>query len=254
MARLGVIGGSGLYGLDPHDVTEAPEGTAGAGFSGADAFVETPWGLTSGPVTFSEVGGGVAFVARHGIDHSLAPHRVNYRANIHALREAGCDRILAISSVGGIGPDCVPGALVVPDQLIDYTWGREMTFQREGDPVVHFDFTDPYSLDWRRQIVEGLAGLNIDFIEGGTYAAMQGPRFESAAEIRRLANDGCSVVGMTGMPEAILAREAGLEYAAVCPVGNLAAGISAEELKMGDVIAAVGPGMERITALISSLA
>lgn len=242
MALLGVIGGSGLYGL------EAETGPAEAGP------VETPWGPTSGPIVFSEVGGGVAFVARHGVDHSIAPHLVNYRANIQALSQAGCDRVLAVCSVGGIGADCVPGALVVPDQLIDYTWGREMTFQRSGDPVVHFDFTDPYTPAWRGQVIDRLSGLGIDFIDGGTYAAVQGPRFETAAEVRRLAGDGCHIVGMTGMPEAILAREAGLAYAAICPVGNLAAGISPDELKMGDVIAAVGPGMERVTSLISALA
>ena len=235
MALLGVIGGSGLYGLND-------KGPADAGPE------STPWGPTSGP------GAGVAFIARHGTDHSIAPHRVNYRANVHALREAGCDRILAVSSVGGIAPAFGPGELVVPDQLIDYTWGREMTFQAEGDPVVHFDFTDPYSPEWRSRVVAGLKDLEIDFIAGGTYAATQGPRFESAAEIRRLAADGCHVVGMTGMPEAILAREAGLDYAAVCPVGNLAAGIASEELRMTDVIAAVGPGMERVTRLISGLA
>ncbi|MBN8867930.1 MAG: S-methyl-5'-thioinosine phosphorylase [Solirubrobacterales bacterium] len=243
MSLLGVIGGSGLYGLEAE-----PSGPATAGP------VETPWGPTSGPVVVSATGAGVAFIARHGVDHSIAPHRVDYRANIHALREAGCDRVLAVCSVGGIGPGCVPGTLVVPDQLVDYTWGREMTFQREGDPVVHFDFTDPYSPEWRRRVTDELAGLGIDFIDGGTYAAVQGPRFETAAEIRRLAADGCHIVGMTGMPEAILAREAGLEYAAICPVGNLAAGISSEELKMGDVIAAVGPGMERVTSLIEALA
>ncbi len=241
MALLGVIGGSGLYGL-----TEKGPAEAGP--------VSTPWGPTSGPVVVSEVGSGIAFVARHGTDHSIAPHRVNYRANVHALREAGCDRILAVSSVGGIAPACAPGVLVLPDQLIDYTWGREMTFQGEGDPVVHFDFTDPYSPEWRSQVAGALSSLEIEFVDGGTYAATQGPRFESAAEIRRLAADGCHVVGMTAMPEAILAREAGLDYAAVCPVGNLAAGISEEELRMTDVIAAVGPGMERVTALISALA
>lgn len=240
MGLLGVIGGSGLYNL------EAESGPA-------HGPVETPWGPTSGPVVVSEDGGGVAFIARHGPDHSIAPHLVNYRANIHALLDLGCDRVLAVNSVGGIGPGCVPGALVVPDQLIDYTWGRAMTFQREGDPVVHFDFTEPFSPDWRSRVTGALAELGIEFLDGGTYAAVQGPRFETAAEIRRLAADGCAVVGMTGMPEAILAREAGLEYAMVCPVGNLAAGISAEELKMGDVIAAVGPGMERVTALISAL-
>ncbi|MCB0870259.1 MAG: S-methyl-5'-thioinosine phosphorylase [Solirubrobacterales bacterium] len=239
MALLGVIGGSGLYGLSD---------------SGEEKVVTTPWGPSSGPTVSYGVGGGIAFIARHGKDHSIAPHRVNYRANIHALREAGCDRILAVSSVGGIAPSCQPGKLVVPDQLIDYTWGREMTFQGEGDPVRHFDFTDPYSPAWRGTVTSALNELEVEFVDGGTYAAVQGPRFETAAEIRRLAADGCHVVGMTGMPEAILAREAGLDYAAVCPVGNLAAGISPDELSMDEVIGAVGPGMERITSLIKALA
>ena len=239
MGLLGVIGGSGLYGLSA---------------SGRPKAVSTPWGPASGPTVIHEVGGGVAFIARHGADHSIAPHRVNYRANIHALREAGCDRVLAVSSVGGIAPACQPGKLVVPDQLIDYTWGREMTFQGEGDPVRHFDFTDPYSPDWRGKVTGALSELEIEFVDGGTYAAVQGPRFETAAEIRRLAADGCHIVGMTGMPEAILAREAGLDYAAVCPVGNLAAGIATEELSMDDVIGAVGSGMERVTSLITNLA
>jgi 5'-methylthioinosine phosphorylase len=236
---LGVIGGSGLYGLSA---------------SGRPKAVSTPWGPASGPTVIHEVGGGVAFIARHGTDHSIAPHRVNYRANVHALREAGCDRVLAVSSVGGIAPACQPGKLVVPDQLIDYTWGREMTFQGEGDAVRHFDFTDPYSPDWRGKVTGALSELEIEFVDGGTYAAVQGPRFETAAEIRRLAADGCHIVGMTGMPEAILAREAGLDYAAVCPVGNLAAGIATDELSMDDVIGAVGTGMERVTSLITNLA
>lgn len=239
MGLLGVIGGSGLYGLSA---------------SGRPKAVSTPWGPASGPTVIHEVGGGVAFIARHGADHSIAPHRVNYRANIHALREAGCDRVLAVSSVGGIAPACQPGKLVVPDQLIDYTWGREMTFQGEGDAVRHFDFTDPYSPDWRGKVTGALSELEIEFVDGGTYAAVQGPRFETAAEIRRLAADGCHIVGMTGMPEAILAREAGLDYAAVCPVGNLAAGIATDELSMDDVIGAVGSGMERVTSLITNLA
>ena len=239
MGLLGVIGGSGLYGLSA---------------SGRPKAVSTPWGPASGPTVIHEVGGGVAFIARHGADHSIAPHRVNYRANIHALREAGCDRVLAVSSVGGIAPACQPGKLVVPDQLIDYTWGREMTFQGEGDAVRHFDFTDPYSPDWRGKVIGALNELEIEFVDGGTYAAVQGPRFETAAEIRRLAADGCHIVGMTGMPEAILAREAGLDYAAVCPVGNLAAGIATDELSMDDVIGAVGTGMERVTSLITNLA
>lgn len=241
MGLLGVIGGSGLYGL------EAEKGPAPAGPE------TTPWGPTSGPVTVSD-SGRVAFVARHGVDHSIAPHRINYRANVHALKETGCDRVLAVSSVGGIAPECAPGTLVVPDQLIDYTWGREATFQGEGDPVVHADFTDPFSPGFRAKVTEAMSRLGMEFVDGGIYAVTQGPRFETAAEIGRLARDGCSIVGMTAMPEAILAREAGLQYAAICPVGNLAAGIAAEELRIEEVISAVGPSMERVAELIAAIA
>lgn len=241
MSLLGVIGGSGLYGLELGFEPESSD------------FVETPWGPTTGPVEISRAGGGVAFLARHGKDHSIAPHRINYRANVHALREAGCDRILAISSAGGIAPNCLPGTLVVPDQLIDYTRGRKSTFQDDGDPVRHLDFTYPYSPEWRGKVVSALGELEIEFVDGGTYAAEEGPRFETAAEIRRLAADGCHLVGMTGMPEAILAREAGLDYAAICPIGNQAAGIAEGELKMGEVVAEVGPLMEHVTRLVTSL-
>ncbi len=254
MSLLGVIGGSGFYGLREQDESQGKGGAAKAAPPLSEAPVVTPWGPTSGPVVLSKTGGGVAFLARHGADHSIPPHRVNYRANIHALREAGCDRILAVCTVGGIDPACVPGALVVPDQLIDYTWGRETTFQGEGDPVVHPDFTFPYSPEWRAEVTAGLGELGINFVDNGTYAAVQGPRFETAAEVRRLAADGCHIVGMTGMPEAILAREAGIAYAAICPVGNLAAGIAPDELNVRDVIDAVGPGMERVTEVISVLA
>jgi len=259
VALLGVIGGSGFYSLEgaagPARADPASSGPAETPWGRASSGpAETPWGPASGPVEIAGIGNGVAFLARHGAGHKIAPHRINYRANIHALKAASADRILAVGSVGGIGAACVRGALVVPDQLIDYTWGREATFQSEGGPVTHVDFTDPYSPAWRSSVIGALDRLGIEFVDGGTYAAVQGPRFETAAEVRRLAADGCSIVGMTGMPEAVLAREAGLDYAAVCPVGNLAAGISTEELRMDDVVAAVGPGMERVTTLIEALA
>jgi len=235
---LGVIGGSGLYGLSA---------------SGRPKAVSTPWGPASGPTVIHEVGGGVAFIARHGADHSIAPHRVNYRANIHALREAGCDRVLAVSSVGGIAPACQPGKLVVPDQLIDYTWGREMTFQGEGDAVRHFDFTDPYSPDWRGKVTGALSELEIEFVDGGTYAAVQGPRFETAAEIRRLAADGCHIVGMTGMPEAALARELGMEYAACAVVANWAAGKVAGTISMAEIESNLAGSMDKVKALLAQV-
>lgn len=257
MALLGVIGGSGLYGLNPNDVTEAPEGAAQTAISGADAFVETPWGLTSGPVTRSEVGGGVAFVARHGTDHSIAPHRVNYRANVHALSEAGCDRILAVSSVGGIGPGCSPGALVLPHQLIDYTWGREMTFQSGNDgAVVHVDFTQPYDAELRARLLAAARATGEEVIDGAVYAVTQGPRLETAAEINRLEGDGADIVGMTAMPEAGLARELDLPYAAICLVANWAAGRhdSAEGIRFENLEAVLQAAMGRVRRIIEAFA
>jgi len=238
---LAVIGGSGLYSMPGLEVEDKQ-------------VVDTPYGRTSGQLVTGTIGDGrIAFLARHGEGHSIAPNQVNYRANIRALADAGADRILAVSSVGGIGSGCVPGALVIPDQLIDYTWGREHTFSGDGDPVQHPDFTFPYSPAWRMDVLSALDGLRIEHIDGGTYAAMQGPRFETSAEVSRLARDGCTIVGMTGMPEAILARELEIDYAAICPVGNLAAGISQEELTMDEVVDSVAPVMAHIPELVAGL-
>jgi len=239
--KLAVIGGSGLYSMDGLHARERH-------------LADTPYGLTSGPVTNGYLDGEpVIFLARHGEDHSVAPHRINYRANVWALAEAGAERILAVCSTGGIGADCVPGALVVPDQIIDYTWGREHTYAEPGDPVTHTDFTHPYSPSLRSKVMDVLEGLGIRFVAGGTYAATQGPRFESAAEVSRLARDGCTIVGMTGMPEAVLARELGLAYAAICPVGNLAAGISKDELTMDEVVGSVAPVLEFVPSIVAGL-
>lgn len=244
---LGVIGGSGLYSLAGSEGFTAEE----------DRPVETRWGQPSASVSLGEIRGRrLAFLPRHGEDHSVAPHRINYRANIEALRLVGVKRILAVGSVGGIGPGCLPGTVVVPDQLIDYTHGREATFAGPGDPVNHIDFTEPYSPEWRRRVVgalEAAAGDGGSVVVGGTYGATQGPRFESAAEVARLARDGCTIVGMTGMPEAVLAREAGLEYVAVCPVGNLAAGISPGELDQNEVTAVARAALPLITAAVPAL-
>ena len=238
---LAVIGGSGLYALGGLEVDFRQ-------------VADTPWGKTSAPVVGGRLGDhDLLFLARHGEDHSVAPDRINYRANVHALLEAGADRVLSIATVGGIGPGCEPGRLVVPDQLIDYTWGREQTFGGPDGPIVHADFTEPYSSRMRSEVVSSLDALGIDCIDGGIYGAVQGPRFETAAEVTRLGRDGCSVVGMTGMPETVLAREAALDYAAVCPVGNLAAGIGDGPLKGEEVIAAVGPAMAAVGPLVREL-
>jgi 5'-methylthioadenosine phosphorylase len=245
---LGVIGGSGVYGLAGLEVSRRQ--TAG-----------NRYGQPSGPVTAGLLGGHeVVFVARHGEQHSVAPHLVNYRANVEALRAAGVTRVLAVCTVGSLDPDLPPGTIVVPDQIVDYTWGRAQTFHEPGDPVPHVDFTEPYSPAWRRMVVSAVAGVlhspdagAAGFADGATYAAVQGPRFETAAEIRRFRGDGCDIIGMTGMPEAALAREAGLEYAAICPVANLAAGLSTDELSAEEVFGVVGDMIGPIQAVVAAL-
>ncbi len=210
---LGIIGGSGLTQLANLDVSRRE-------------VVRTPYGEPSGPLTFGRIGcQEVVFIARHGYGHTIPPHLVNYRANMHALESSGVTQVVSVASVGGIRADLGPGALVVPHQIIDYTWGREMTFQSGGDgPVVHVDFTDPYDEVVRRRLLDVARRIGEEVLDGAVYATTQGPRLETAAEINRLQGDGADIVGMTGMPEAGLARELELPYAALCVVANWAAG------------------------------
>jgi 5'-methylthioadenosine phosphorylase len=210
---LAIIGGSGLTTLSNLDVTHRRA-------------VRTPYGEPSGALTFGKLHGSeVVFLARHGYGHTIAPHEVNYRANIWALHAEGVDRIVSVASVGGIRADMVPGSLVVPDQIIDYTWGRRSTyFEGVDEPVTHVDFTVPYTEILRQQILGAAQRANEVVIHGGVYAATEGPRLETAAEIRRYERDGADMVGMTGMPEAALARELQLAYATIGVVVNYAAG------------------------------
>ncbi len=215
MTRLGIIGGSGL--------------TAIGGLHVQRRLVQqTPWGEPSGPLVMGEFAGrDVIFLPRHGQPHAIPPHRINYRANLWALQENGVRRVLAINAVGGIHADLQPGQLVIPDQVIDYTSGREHTYFESGlDRVTHVDFTEPYCGEMRTMLLDTAASLGLAVRSSGTYGATQGPRLETAAEITRMERDGCSIVGMTGMPEAALARELGMEYASICVVSNLAAGRS----------------------------
>lgn len=186
--------------------------------------VDTPFGATSAPIwttTFGDVE--VHLLARHGLDHQWAPHAVNYRANIRALRDIGVRYCIGINVVGGIDARLSPGALAVPHQLIDYTWGRECSFS-SGDAVVnHIEFTDPFSVVVRAALEAGCARAGLPVLTG-VYGVTQGPRLETAAEIDRLEHDGCAMVGMTAMPEAALAREAGIEYGILAGVVNHAAG------------------------------
>lgn len=210
---LAVIGGSGLSQLANLDVSHRE-------------VLRTPYGEPSGAVTFGQIcGRPVAFLARHGYGHTIPPHAVNYRANIWALWKRGAVGIVSVASVGSIRADLKPGDVVIPHQIIDYTWGRKSTFHDGQDgKVTHIDFTDPYDEALREQLITAAASSGIAVSPSAVYAATQGPRLETAAEINRLERDGVDIVGMTGMPEAALARELGVPYAAISVVANYAAG------------------------------
>jgi 5'-methylthioadenosine phosphorylase len=210
---LAIIGGSGLTTLSNLDVSHRE-------------VVRTPYGEPSGALVFGQISGQPAvFLPRHGYGHSIPPHMVNYRANLWALHHHKVSGIISVASVGGIRGDLQPGDIVLPSQIIDYTWGRKSTFfDGIGSSVTHVDFTEPYDAELSRRIAEAAALLSISVKVGGVYAATEGPRLETAAEINRLERDGADLVGMTGMPEAVLARELGVAYAAISVVANHAAG------------------------------
>jgi 5'-methylthioadenosine phosphorylase len=210
---LAIIGGSGLTHLANLAVSRRE-------------LVRTPYGEPSGPLTLGAVSGQpTIFLARHGYGHTIPPHEVNYRANIWAMKEMGATEIIAVASVGCIRDDLKPGDIVVPHQIIDYTSGRRSTFHEgENCTVTHIDFTDPYDEPLRQRILQAAKKTGVDIGDGATYGTTQGPRLETAAEIVRMARDGCDLVGMTGMPEAVLARELGIPYAAIIVVANYAAG------------------------------
>lgn len=241
---LAVIGGSGLSQLASLEVTHRK-------------VVRTPYGEPSGALTFGRIRGkGLVFLARHGYGHTVAPHEVNYRANLWALKEEKVSGVVSVASVGGIRRDVVPGALLIPDQIIDYTWGRKATFfEGAGAPVTHIDFTEPYTPSLRKRILAAAQASGEQVLDGGTYAATQGPRLESAAEINRLERDGADVVGMTGMPEAALARELDLEYAAIAVSANYAAGRgeSAHAIPMERIEAVLNEAMGRVRRIIEQL-
>lgn len=197
----------------------------------------------------------ILFSPRHGDGHTLPPHLINYRANIWALKQAGATQVLGINAVGGIRQDLGPGRLFLPDQIIDYSYGREHTFfTGDAAGVDHIDFTEPYDPRLREQVIAAAKVAGTDLIVGGVYACTQGPRLETAAEIRKLRADGCDVVGMTGMPEAALAWEAGLAYAAINLVVNWAAGLSEQIITMEAIHAELVRGMEKLLAVFTALA
>jgi 5'-methylthioadenosine phosphorylase len=241
---LAVIGGSGLSKLASLEITQRK-------------VVRTPYGEPSGALTFGSIRGhGMVFLARHGYGHTIAPHEVNYRANLWALKEENISGVVSVASVGGIRRDVTPGTLLVPDQIIDYTWGRRATFfEGSGAPVTHIDFTEPYTQSLRQRILAAARACGESVLDGGTYAATQGPRLESAAEINRLERDGADIVGMTGMPEAALARELGLAYAAIAVSANYAAGRGESEhaVPMERIEAVLGEAMGRVRRVIEQL-
>lgn len=239
-----VIGGTGLYALEELGAARQER-------------IGTRYGDPSGPITIGAWHGRrVAFLARHGEQHRIAPHRVNYRANIDALRQLGVTRVVAINAVGGITERFPPRALGVPDQLIDYTHGRVSSFSDfEGDKVAHIDFSEPYSADLRRALLAAGRRSGVALVDGGVYAATQGPRLETRAEIARLRRDGCDLVGMTGMPEAALAREAGVEYACLAVVANWAAGCGdAAEISLDEIYAHLAEGMQQVRRVLAAYA
>ena len=238
MSLIAIVGGTGLTELEGLERTES-------------RVVDTPYGAPSAPLEFGRFGQqDVVFLARHGKGHTVPPHQVNYRANIQALKQVGVSEVIAVNAVGGINAAMDAESLVVPDQIVDYTWGREFTFADQGN-VIHVDFTFPYTERLRQGLLAAAGKLNIKVHDGGVYAATQGPRLESVAEINRLERDGCDIVGMTGMPEASLAREADLEYACLSLVVNMAAGRSDGIITMEDIERAINNGMGNARAIIA---
>ncbi|NLO78955.1 MAG: S-methyl-5'-thioinosine phosphorylase [Xanthomonadaceae bacterium] len=237
---VAIIGGTGLTSLPGLEITRRE-------------VVHTPYGTPSGPITHGRYSGKeVMFLARHGYGHTIPPHRINYRANVWALKHLGVKRVIAVAAVGGITERMAPGVIAFPDQIIDYTWGRACTFFDVNlTQVTHIDFTYPYDAELRSILIEAARQAGIDHVDGGTYGATQGPRLETAAEIRRMRQDGCEVVGMTGMPEAALARELGLCYATCAVVSNWAAGVRGETVSMNEIEATLKEGMKKVQQLLT---
>jgi 5'-methylthioinosine phosphorylase len=240
---LAVIGGSGLYQF--------------AGLENAQRHVlETPYGAPSGAIVVGDFAGKrLAFLARHGESHSVPPHRVNYRANVWALHQLGARKVVGVNAVGGIRADMGPRVIVVPDQVIDYTHGRYTSFcDIDGAEVKHIDFSEPYTASLRHALLAAASKADIAAIDGGCYGATQGPRLETRAEIARMKRDGCDLVGMTGMPEAALARELELDYACLALVANFAAGCGdEEEISIEEIFAHLAAATAEVPKILGAL-
>jgi 5'-methylthioinosine phosphorylase len=239
-ATLALIGGTGLT-----ELQEPSESLA----------LETPYGPPSDPIrVIASEPLRLLFLPRHGSPHRFPPHCVNYRANLWALREAGATAVLAVYAVGGLREPYAPAVLAAPDQLIDYSWGREHSYcDSEHVPLVHVDFTNPYEGRLRQALLAAARAASVDLVDGGCIGVFQGPRLESAAEIERARRDGCDMAGMTALPEAGLARELGLDYAGIGVVSNWGAGVTEERLSEEDIAATLREPMGRVRRLVAAL-
>ncbi len=239
---LAIIGGTGLTQISELVIT-------------GKQTVDTPFGSPSAEFVFGEIQGKqLIFLARHGNPHRIAPHKINYRANIWGLKHLGVSEIIAVAAVGGIGSEMAPGHIAIPDQIIDYSYGREHSFFADDlEHVTHIDFTEPYSATLRNRIIKAAKAANIEITSSGTYGCTQGPRLETIAEIKRMAQDGCDLVGMTGMPEAALARELDLAYANISVIANWGAGLGDGEITMAEIERNLEVGMSKTIDLLRAI-
>lgn len=240
---LALIGGTGLYRLP--------------GLSNVERrAIDTPYGSTSDSLVVGSLGHRrIAFLARHGESHTIPPHRVNYRANVWALHHVGARRVIGVNAVGGIRDDMGPRVLALPDQIIDYTHERLTSFcDVAGAEVRHIDFSEPYTARLRSDLLAAAGRAGVALVDGGCYGATQGPRLETRAEIARMRRDGCDLVGMTGMPEAALARELDLDYACIALVANWAAGCGDQaEISLPEIFENLEVATAQVPPIIAAL-
>jgi len=240
-APAGIIGGSALSDIEQLE-------------SARRETMNTPYGPPSSPLLRGRIDGhDIVFIHRHGFEHNIAPHEINYRANLYAMKLSGVSHVIAVGAVGGITEHMMPITLVTPDQIIDYTWGRKQTFsEASAEAVRHVDFTWPYDDGLREAISRSAVALQLPLVTRGVYAAVQGPRLETAAEIARMERDGCDIVGMTAMPEAALARELGIRYACIAVVVNWAAGKGSQTaVSLSEIDENIRRGMSSVRQLLA---
>ncbi|NOX08803.1 MAG: S-methyl-5'-thioinosine phosphorylase [Gammaproteobacteria bacterium] len=240
---IAVIGGTGLNQIENFEIERRE-------------VVHTPYGRPSAPLVHGCLNNiPIVFLARHGSGHRIPPHHINYRANIWALKHAGVSQIVAIAAVGGINADMPVGTLVIPEQIIDYTSMRKHTFfeGNDIDHVTHIDFSYPYCPNLRAALIKAADAASVPYYNGGTYGATQGPRLETAAEINRMERDGCDLVGMTGMPEAALAKELEMHYVTCAVIANRAAGRGDQTITMRDIEQNLVSGMVYVRKLLGQM-